>query len=127
MGNAKPLARAARRIASPARTVRSGHVEGMPLGTRGGLLVEHLFPADGEYVFNINQSGGGGGGYVAGLDTRHKMIMTIDGKKVFEQEARGRRRSEVRRSEAGAGGEGDSRSFREHQGQRAWRVLTRLA
>jgi hypothetical protein len=73
----------------PGDSSQSAHVEGMPLGTRGGLLVEHLFPADGEYVFNINQSGGGGGGYVAGLDTRHKMIMTIDGKKVFEKEVGG--------------------------------------
>src|SRR5207247_133501 len=24
------------------------HLEGLPLGTRGGLLVEHFFPADGE-------------------------------------------------------------------------------
>jgi len=65
------------------------HVAGMPLGTRGGLLIEHQFPADGEYTFNINQSGGGGGGYVAGLDTRHRMIMTIDGVKVFETEVGG--------------------------------------
>jgi hypothetical protein len=27
------------------------HVEGAPLGTRGGLSVVHVFPADGEYVF----------------------------------------------------------------------------
>ena len=28
------------------------HVEGLPLGTRGGMLVRHTFPADGEYVFS---------------------------------------------------------------------------
>jgi hypothetical protein len=28
---------------------QSVHVEGLPLGTRGGVLIEHLFPADGEY------------------------------------------------------------------------------
>jgi hypothetical protein len=33
---------------------QSVHVEGLPLGTRGGLLVEHLFPADGEYRFSIS-------------------------------------------------------------------------
>ena len=27
------------------------HVAGMPLGTRGGMLVEHFFPADGDYEF----------------------------------------------------------------------------
>lgn len=29
------------------------HVEGMPFGTRGGLIVEHNFPADGEYELTI--------------------------------------------------------------------------
>jgi hypothetical protein len=29
------------------------HVEGTPLGTRGGLAVVHNFPADGEYTFKL--------------------------------------------------------------------------
>jgi hypothetical protein len=29
------------------------HIEGMPFGTRGGFLVEHNFPADGEYELTI--------------------------------------------------------------------------
>src|SRR3954469_15347019 len=29
------------------------HIEGMPLGTRGGFIVEHNFPADGEYELTI--------------------------------------------------------------------------
>jgi hypothetical protein len=29
------------------------HLEGMPLGTRGGFMVEHDFPADGEYELTI--------------------------------------------------------------------------
>ncbi|MGH9345954.1 MAG: DUF1592 domain-containing protein [Vicinamibacterales bacterium] len=29
------------------------HVEGAPLGTRGGLSVVHVFPADGDYVFKV--------------------------------------------------------------------------
>ena len=60
------------------------HVEGLPLGTRGGMLVEHLFPADGEYTFNINQGGSFGGGYITGLDSKQTLIMTIDGEQVFE-------------------------------------------
>ena len=32
---------------------QDAHVEGLPLGTRGGMLVEHLFPADGDYTFNL--------------------------------------------------------------------------
>ncbi len=34
------------------------YVEGAPYGTRGGLVVKHVFPADGDYVFEINLTGG---------------------------------------------------------------------
>jgi hypothetical protein len=30
------------------------HVEGLPFGTRGGMLIRHTFPADGEYVFQTS-------------------------------------------------------------------------
>jgi hypothetical protein len=29
------------------------HIEGAPFGTRGGIVVEHIFPADGEYSFRM--------------------------------------------------------------------------
>ena len=29
------------------------HVEGTPMGTRGGIAISHDFPADGEYVFKL--------------------------------------------------------------------------
>jgi len=29
------------------------HIEGMPLGTRGGILVKHNFPLDGEYTIRL--------------------------------------------------------------------------
>ena len=35
---------------------RTAYVTGLPLGTRDGVLAEHYFPADGEYVFNLNVS-----------------------------------------------------------------------
>src|SRR5215471_10153206 len=59
------------------------HIDGLPLGTRGGLLTEHIFPADGEYKFNIN--GLASGGYVRGLEYQHRVIITIDGAKVWEK------------------------------------------
>jgi hypothetical protein len=34
------------------------YVEGAPYGTRGGLVVSHVFPADGESVFEVNLTGG---------------------------------------------------------------------
>ena len=35
------------------------HVEGAPYGTRGGMVIDHVFPADGEYVFSMTFMGGG--------------------------------------------------------------------
>ncbi len=63
------------------------HVAGMPLGTRGGMLVEHFFPADGDYEFDIG--GLARARYVEGLEYRHRLILAIDGKKVFEDEIGG--------------------------------------
>jgi hypothetical protein len=74
---------------NPPGTNQAVHLEGLPLGSRGGMLVEHLFPADGEYTFNVNQSGGFGGGYIAGLDSHHKVVMSIDGQPVFATELGG--------------------------------------
>jgi Protein of unknown function (DUF1592)/Protein of unknown function (DUF1588)/Protein of unknown function (DUF1587)/Protein of unknown function (DUF1585)/Protein of unknown function (DUF1595) len=61
------------------------HVEGLPLGTRGGILVRHLFPADGEYVFSgrLLKTVAEGLSGVEGQETPHQFIVTIDGKRVF--------------------------------------------
>ncbi len=34
------------------------HVEGAPYGTRGGVVIDHVFPADAEYVFAMTFNGG---------------------------------------------------------------------
>ena len=38
---------------------QAGHREGLPLGTRGGLTVQHVFPLDAEYEFRVGRAGGG--------------------------------------------------------------------
>ena len=72
---------------------RTRHVHGLPLGTRGGLVVEHYFPADGVYVFNLNVSSEPGAelrAYPQGwLDHRHRVILTVDGERVFAGELGG--------------------------------------
>ncbi len=35
------------------RASQMNHVEGAPMGTRGGVSVIHIFPADGEYIFKV--------------------------------------------------------------------------
>ncbi len=59
------------------------HVEGLPLGTRGGMSVVHNFPADGSYTFNLNV--GTGLGYIGDLAQEHKVVFLIDGKQVLER------------------------------------------
>jgi hypothetical protein len=59
------------------------HVEGLPLGTRGGMAVVHDFPADGTYTFNL--SVGTGLGYIGDLAQEHRVIFLIDGKQVLER------------------------------------------
>jgi len=87
-------------------TLQNGslHVDGLPLGTRGGMLIDYDFPADGEYVFNINvisPSGTPLRAYPQGwIEYRHTLVMTIDGVRVFEQEI---------------GGEEDSRDIDQNQ------------
>jgi cytochrome c5 len=63
------------------------HMEGLPLGTRGGILFEHDFPADGEYEFTIG--GLVGAGYLWGVMDPNTLIITIDGERIFEQKLGG--------------------------------------
>jgi hypothetical protein len=60
---------------------------GLPLGTRGGLLLEHRFPADGEYEITI--SGLVGGGYVWGVMDPFTLIVTVDDERVFSAQIGG--------------------------------------
>jgi mono/diheme cytochrome c family protein len=34
-------------------TSQDYHIEGLPFGTRGGMLVKHVFPSDGEYTLTV--------------------------------------------------------------------------
>jgi mono/diheme cytochrome c family protein len=68
------------------------HVEGLPLGTRGGILVRHPFPADGEYVFSgrLLKTVAEGLSGVEGQETPHQFIVTIDGTRVFSSSIGGK-------------------------------------
>lgn len=57
------------------------HVEGLPLGTRGGMVVEHTFPADGEYELNIGNLAVAL--WVYNMEFENTLIATLDGKRFF--------------------------------------------
>jgi hypothetical protein len=71
-------------VVYPADSSHQGaHVHGLPLGTRGGVLVEHEFPVDGDYTLTI--PGMAGAGYTLGMEYQHTVVVTLDGKKIFEK------------------------------------------
>jgi hypothetical protein len=61
----------------PADLTQEQHVEGLPLGTRGGLLVEHEFPRDGVYEFAVRLMRDRNE-HVEGLSLIHQMEVLID-------------------------------------------------
>ena len=54
-------------------------IEGTPFGTRGGMVVAHAFPADGDYIFHMETSSGTGIGSKAAMQD---MDISIDGESV---------------------------------------------
>jgi Protein of unknown function (DUF1592)/Protein of unknown function (DUF1588)/Protein of unknown function (DUF1595)/Protein of unknown function (DUF1587)/Protein of unknown function (DUF1585)/Planctomycete cytochrome C len=57
------------------------HIDGLPIGTRGGMLIKYDFPVDGEYIIRprlwkttVNQTGG--------LELQHDLEITFDGERV---------------------------------------------
>ena len=58
------------------------HIEGLPLGTRGGLLIKHNFPLDAEYQFSVKLLRNIVG-YMTGLEWPHQLEISIDGERVF--------------------------------------------
>jgi mono/diheme cytochrome c family protein len=84
VGNPKELPGAAEYSVSREFS-QSAYIEGLPLGTRGGTVVRHIFPADGEYKLAARLFRGIEEGYtgVEGNDTPHTFVITIDGEEVF--------------------------------------------
>jgi len=58
------------------------HEEGLPLGTRGGIAVDHNFPADGEYIINIANMAQAL--WVYNMEFENPLIITLDGEQVYE-------------------------------------------
>lgn len=67
---------------APGKLVQTKHLDGFPLGTRGGIRVDHFFPVDGTYEISVRS---GTGGFIAGRRAPAPMPainMTIDGRRL---------------------------------------------
>jgi mono/diheme cytochrome c family protein len=76
---------------------QSGYIEGLPLGTFGGTLIRHVFPADGEYKLSGRLVRGVEEGYagVEGNDLPHTFVITVDGAEVYSAQIGGLKDHEV--------------------------------
>ena len=68
---------------TPEDTSQDYHIEGLPFGTRGGMLIKHVFPSDGEYqitmtpIFGDNMSPQGFGSVPC-----EKLEVLLDGERI---------------------------------------------
>jgi cytochrome c5 len=86
VGTDKDVIRLAFRI--PPDDSQEDQVDGLPIGTRGGLSFTHTFPQDAEYEFSVfllrNIVG-----YMIGLEFAHQLEISIDGERVFMKQVGG--------------------------------------
>ena len=57
------------------------HVDGAPMGTRGGVSVVHNFPADGEYVFTVKFQAATNGGLIGRRSANEQVEVSINGER----------------------------------------------
>jgi hypothetical protein len=73
---------------APEKLAQDQHLEGLPLGSRGGLRIEHDFPLDAEYHFSVRGNLGVGGNFALaanfGLPRNPgaEMDVALDGRRV---------------------------------------------
>jgi mono/diheme cytochrome c family protein len=58
------------------------HLEGAPIGTRGGIVVNHVFPADGEYVLRVMLHSIPTGQLYGSIVRGEQIEFSIDGERV---------------------------------------------
>lgn len=81
VGNAKASATTAT-YTMPKAASQVEHVEGAPFGTRGGMVVTHTFPADGDYRFAVNFFHETTGAFAGGLARNESLEIAVDGERV---------------------------------------------
>ena len=76
---------------------QNGYIDGLPLGTVGGTVVHHVFPADAEYTLSGRLIRGVAEGYVGveGNDFPYTFVITVDGAEVFSAPVGGPKDHEI--------------------------------
>src|SRR5207249_11726291 len=58
------------------------HIEGLPAGTRGGVIIHHNFPVDGEYLFKFSMLKVNFGPQYGGAAKGEQLEMSLNGERV---------------------------------------------
>jgi hypothetical protein len=88
IGNPKPKVSSAHHSAPTDLTgFQDSYVDGMPLGSRGGMKFQHNFPSDGEYRFTIKDLDIGL--YPRAAETRSTLLILVDDHEVFRGDVGG--------------------------------------
>ena len=66
----------------PKTTSQVGHIAGTPLGTRGGISITHNFPADGDYVFELDLHPSPDGQLFGLTSGTHRIEVAVNGARV---------------------------------------------
>ena len=76
---------------------QNGYIDGLPLGTVGGTVINHVFPADGEYNLSGRLIRGVAEGYsgVEGNDIPYTFVITVDGTEVYSAPIGGVKDTEI--------------------------------
>ena len=85
---------------------QNGHMEGLPLGTRGGLAIKHYFPLDGEYVIKV-RLWRATADVIKGLEELHQVEISVDGQRVKLATIGGKDEQELSYSNSGKSAERD--------------------
>jgi hypothetical protein len=64
------------------------HIEGLPVGTRGGILIRHTFPVDGEYLFKFSLLKVNFGPQYGGAAKDEQLEMSVNGERVLLRDLR---------------------------------------
>jgi hypothetical protein len=83
---------------------QNGYIDGLPLGTVGGTVIRHVFPADAEYKLSGRLVRGVQEGYagVEGNDTPYTFVITVDGTEVYSAPVGGPKDTEMQGADLAA-------------------------
>jgi mono/diheme cytochrome c family protein len=83
---------------------QNGYIDGLPLGTVGGTVIHHVFPADAEYKLSGRLVRGVQEGYagVEGNDIPNTFVITVDGTEVYTAQIGGPKDHEIQAADLAA-------------------------